>query len=103
MLVIRAGRYTFWDLDYQRFYFPDLGQSLRADWTFGAYGGIGLRGELKSTDPDQEGYSLRLPAGVQFEVEKIPLQFFADVAGMLGPFPKTELHFGARGGVRFFF
>jgi hypothetical protein len=81
--------------DYQQYF--DFGQPDAGRLLF--YGGIG--GKLYVGADVELG--VRLPLGVLYEIEQIPLEVFLEVAPGISIFPATALDFGGGLGVRYRF
>ncbi len=89
--------------DWQRFHHPRFARG--ASWRAGGYAGIGLegrasRGAAVEDETTPESWSLRLPLGVQLDLEGLHLSIFVEAAPAVGPLPTTRLTATAGGGIR---
>lgn len=89
--------------DWQRFHHPRFARS--ASWRAGGYAGLGLGGKASRDGEargDQPGeiWRLRLPVGVQLDLQDWHLSLFVEGAPAIGPLPTTRLSATAGGGIR---
>lgn len=87
--------------DYQRFYVPAFGYG--QGWTLGFYSGVGLEGEARRDEAQDEHYHLRFPLGAQCNLKSVSLQGFTELAGLVGELPRTSLSGSFTAGLRAYF
>jgi hypothetical protein len=64
---------------------------------------VGLGGRLKFSDNGDTRVGVRLPIGMAYEFEDVPLELFAEVAPVIDVAPATQLKWNGGIGIRYFF
>ncbi|MFP4068142.1 MAG: hypothetical protein ACLFRR_01755 [Spirochaetaceae bacterium] len=62
---------------------------------------VGVGGKIALRDDPQLG--VRIPVGIAYEFESVPLDVFFEVAPGVGLFPETDIDFGGGLGIRYYF
>ncbi|MCG8605285.1 hypothetical protein MJD09_09835 [bacterium] len=76
---------------------------------FSAYQGrlplyFGVGGTLRFNDSDAETrFGMRIPVGVNYHLDNVPLGLFVEIVPVLNLFPETEFRLNAAIGARYFF
>jgi hypothetical protein len=85
-------------VDHQWRHTPSFGWG--RGWRLDLYSGLGLQGLSDREADTRENYHLRLPLGVQWNLESMHLSAFVEGAGLLGPMPRTRTAATAAAGLR---
>jgi hypothetical protein len=65
---------------------------------------FGVGGTLRFNDSDAETrFGVRMPVGVNYHLENVPLGLFVEIVPVLNLFPETEFQMNAAIGARYFF
>jgi hypothetical protein len=83
--------------DYQRLHVPSIGYG--HGWTASLYGGLGLSG-TGDRENATESFRVRLPLGVQCDVNALRLSIFMEGAALVGPLPLTGMSATGAAGLR---
>lgn len=70
-------------------------------WHVGV-GGYILSDEFQSSN-DRDAFGVRVPIGLDFNLDDLPLQFFGDIALRVNLFPDTDIDFDLGIGARYYF
>jgi hypothetical protein len=64
------------------------------------YAGGGVLGQSSADDSLTESYSLRLPMGIQYDSEVVPVQVFTEIAAAIGVISNTKFAMQGSAGLR---